>query len=69
MSNDTCSKCGEFIDKGACNQTYSVTTVIDDADSYGTKKRRYYLCEIHAQELESFLKYPDFYKIEKTKDW
>ena len=40
-----CRICGLDIDKGACNQQYSIITIVRDSDEKGRREERRYLCK------------------------
>ena len=55
MRNVNCRMCGQGLDRGACNQTYAVVTVVHDSDETGTTQERSYVCLSCVGRLETFL--------------
>lgn len=52
-----CKKCGSHIDRGACEQAFTIITIKDDRENDSSKyrQRRFYLCDDCTVDLELFL--------------
>lgn len=50
-----CAICEDIVDRGACNQEFTIITIVRDTDATGTKKIRKYLCEYHASHLHLWI--------------
>ncbi len=50
-----CAICEEIVDRGACNQNFTIITTVKDTDEAGTKKIRNHLCDTHTAHLELWI--------------
>lgn len=55
---NSCVKCGENIDKGACGTLFTVITFYDDLANERLQKKRIYLCEGCSFSLNRDLGFP-----------